>query len=80
MVHAVLDFCFSETLVVKRIVYDYALGLRSDIEIQFLNFDLYFICVLDIDATEMLFDQFVFGVLNRHIYRRDISERKSVYS
>ena len=80
MVHAVLDFVFSETLVVKRIVYDYALGLWSDIEIQFFNFDLYFICVLDIDATEMLFDQFVFGVLNRHIYRRDISERKSVYS
>ena len=80
MVLAVFDIGIRETLVVKRFVCDYAMAPWSDIQAESLNFDLSFIDVLGVDAAERLFDQFVFGVLKRHIRRREISDRKSVYS
>ena len=44
-----------------------------------LNLDWSSIDTLDVDDAERFFDHSIFAALNRHIPRRDISERKSAH-
>ena len=76
MVLAVFDIGISEMFVVKRVVYDYAEALLSEIQAEFVNADWSSIETLDVDNADRFFDHSVFARLNRHIPRREISERK----
>ena len=77
MVFAEFNIGIPEIICVRRIVYDYSKANWADLQAEFADSDWSSIDLFDVDDAERFFHQSVFAILDRHVPRREISERKS---